>query len=85
MDSRIAAQHVFVSSSSLQFLPSSTISTENMAKAYMGKTGIVLFSVALAIFALLNAISTFTRYGQCATLLEAFRIHRSPVVRGRAG
>jgi hypothetical protein len=34
-----------------------------MAKAYLGKTGTVLFSVAVAIFALLNAISTFTEYG----------------------
>ena len=34
-----------------------------MAKAYLGRTGTVLFSVAVAIFALLNAISTFTQYG----------------------
>lgn len=33
------------------------------AKMYMGKTGVVLFSVAVAVFALLNAISTFTKYG----------------------
>jgi hypothetical protein len=42
-----------------------------MAKAYMGKTGTVLFSIAVAIFALLNAISTFTVYGKSR--------HRYPV------
>lgn len=35
-----------------------------MPKGYMGKTGVVLFSIAVAVFSLLNAISTFTVYGE---------------------
>ena len=49
-----------------------------MAKAYFGKTGTVLFSVAVAVFALLNAISTFTRYGAgiCLFVSLSFAVMR---------